>query len=305
MIKTDELKALAGTHLGKAGDGSLVKPYVTPKEHDKTLLVPLPRKLNREKSNIKSSTSFVGFEVWHAYEMSFLLKNGMPITGLLKIRYSSDSESMVESKSLKLYLNSFDLERFEKPEQVEKIIKEDLSQALKDDVQVCFHEANQTQFMENPFDITYFPSVDEENIEITEYRENPELLENYKDLGEDSYVLKFHTSNLRSNCEITNQKDTGNCYIFMESRQLPTIESLTRYIFSMRESQHFHENLVEIVYDTLSEKFNPDKLFVAGIYNRRGGISIHSVRATDRDLIDSLIKGYDNVDILFEKLPQE
>lgn len=297
----DELRALASKHLGKAGDGTIVAAYVTPTQHDKSLLVPLPRALNRAKSNINSS-NFVGYEVWHAYEMSFIGKTGMPVTGVLKVKYSATSESMIESKSFKLYLNSFDLEKFDSKEEVETIIKKDLSEALKDDVEVTLHVAHTAKFEPTPFN-DMFENVDEDGFELNEYTENPNLLEAAE--ATDRRVLTFHTANLRSNCEITNQKDTGNCYIFMSGTKLPTLESLTKYIISFRDSQHFHENVTEIIFTTLLEKFNLDELFVGDIYQRRGGLDIHSIRATSQDLIEEIAGMYENTKILFEKTPQQ
>lgn len=297
----DELRALASKHLGKAGDGSIVAAYVTPTQHDKGLLVPLPRSLNRAKSNINSN-NFVGYEVWHAYEMSFLGKTGMPVTGVLKVKYSATSESMIESKSFKLYLNSFDLEKFESKEEVESIIKRDLSEALVDDVDVTLHIAHTAYFEVTPFD-TFFQNIDDSGYELNEYTENPDLLETSDTTPENG--LTFHTANLRSNCEITNQKDTGNCYIYIKGDKVPTLESLTKYIISFRDSQHFHENVTEIIYTTLLEKYSPEELFVGDIYNRRGGLDIHSIRATSQDLIDELAGGYENTELLFEKTSQQ
>ena len=297
----DELRALASKHLGKAGDGTIVAAYVTPTQHDNTLLVPLPRSLNRAKSNINSN-KFVGYEVWHAYEMSFIGKTGMPVTGVLKVKYSAASESMIESKSFKLYLNSFDLEKFESKGEVEEIIRKDLSEALLDDVEVTLHIAHTAEFMQTPFD-DFFDNVDDYEYELSEYNENASLLEaatEYAVAG-----LSFHTANLRSNCEITNQKDTGNCYIFIKGGTVPTKESLTKYIISFRDSQHFHENVTEIIYTTLLEKFKPEELFVADIYNRRGGLDIHSVRASSQELIDILAQNYENTEFLFEKTSQQ
>ena len=297
----DKLRELASKHLGKAGDGTLVKAYVTPTEHDKTLLVPLPRSLNRTNSKIKNS-DFVGYEVWHAYEMSFIGPTGMPVTGVLKVKYSASSEAMVESKSFKLYLNSFDLEKFQSKEVVEDIIRQDLSEALVDDVKVTLHIAHTASFAKAPFNY-YFENVDGKGYEMSEYEENPELLDMVEAKEIDNF--SFHTANLRSNCEITNQKDTGNCYIFMRGKKSPTKEALTKYIISFRDSQHFHENVTEIMYDTLQKKYSPVELLVANIYNRRGGLDIHSIRATNNTLIENIMWEYENTEILFEKTPQQ
>lgn len=296
----DNFKELISKHLGRAGDGSVVKPYVTPDKHDKSLLVPIPRSYNREKSNI--TAPFVGYEAWHAYEMSFLKQNGMPVTGVLKIVYGKDVPFMVESKSLKLYLNSFDLEKFDSISQVQGIIETDLSEALDGYIGVCLHDACEIN-SRNLFtlDMDRFTNVDQMDFNIDEYRENPDLLvASTTGLTTQS----FHTANLRSNCEITNQKDTGNSYIFIKGKQVPTLESLTKYIFSLRDSQHFHENVTEIVYDTLYNKYQPEQLIVINLYNRRGGIDIHSIRADSWETIDEFMEEYDRPDVLFEKTAQ-
>lgn len=297
----NELRRLASTHLGKAGDGSLVKPYVTPTKHDKNLLVPLPRFLNREKSNINCS-NFYGYEVWHAYEMSFLFRSGMPCTGILKIRFGHDTENMIESKSFKLYLNSFDLEKFDSVEEVEDILRQDLSEAAIGEVTVKFHEANTCVFHSTDLN-SRFQNVDTLlDIEITKYNEDESLLDFNKNMPGELY---FHTANLRSNCEITNQKDTGNSYIYMKGDRTPTLQALTKYIISFRDSQHFHENATEIIYETLYKKYSPEKLVVINIYNRRGGLDIHSFRGTSKDILCKIAKNYDEVNLLFTKTSQQ
>lgn len=297
-----ELKKLAGTHLGKAGDGTLVSPYITPEKHDKTLLVGLPRSLNRGKHGITTADKFIGYEVWHAYEMSFLKQNGMPCTGVLKLNYPASSKSMVESKSLKLYLNSFDLEKFESIEEVERIIQRDLEEVVEGKVEVKLHEAGQARFLKNNLPAR-FDNVDNLDTEINSYKESPSVLEiRY---ARSPATMTFHTANLRSNCEITNQKDSGNSFIYMVGKRLPTVESLTKYIISFRDEQIFHENGCEKVYETLYQMYKPVHLLVADIYTRRGGISIHSVRASDKKTLDYKMPQYEDVNLLWEKLPQE
>ena len=110
MNNQEVLNKLVGVHLCKAGDGTAVKPYVTPDNVDATLLVSVPRILNRTAYNIdEDKLPFVGTDAWNAYEFSTLLTNGFPVSGWLKFTYSSDSPNIVESKSVKLYLNSFNM----------------------------------------------------------------------------------------------------------------------------------------------------------------------------------------------------
>lgn len=278
--------------------------YETPNKHDASLLVKIPRHFNRDAGNI-DSTLFVGFEVWHCYEFSYIKLNGMPTTGVLKISYPATSPYIVESKSLKLYTNSFDLEKFNNKSQVENIIKTDLSNILETDVQVTLHTTNSFNHLKHIFN-NKFDSIDNEDIKIESYNEDINLLlENPVNYNYPNTTITFHTANLRSNCEITNQKDTGNCYIFMEGQRLPHIHSLTRYIISMREAQHFHENVTEIIYNSIMLNFRPNKLFVCNLYNRRGGIDIHSIRASSNTLISEIMNEYSNTEILHEKTMQQ
>lgn len=301
----DKLTELASRHLGKSGDGSVVKAYVTPKEHDKSLLVALPRSLNRKKSKVKDPG--IGYEVWHAYEMSFLGESGMPITGVLKVIYPSTSKAMVESKSLKLYLNSFDLEKFKCKEEVEGVIKQDLTEVLgTDSVEVKLHVANEIEFEENPFSIFKKYNVDDLPVIIETYKEDPSILDEKTDTP--FRELFFYTANLRSNCEITNQKDTGASFIYLKGERIPSKEALLKYIISFRDTQHFHENLTEIVFNELSKQYSPDILFIGNLYNRRGGISIDSIRYSEKiriGVINAITRLYNKVDVLFEKIVQQ
>lgn len=296
MTSKTSIEEIAGKFLGKTADGSTMQRYETPKHHDKNLINPIPRVFNRDTSNIESD--FVGYEIWHAYEMSFLKMNGMPVTGVLRVYFPSDSVSMIESKSHKLYLNSFDLERHDSVTQVENIIANDLSEQLGADIKVKLHVADEAVIESEIFKID-FVNVDNLDIDIVQYEEDSSQLDEV-DVNE----ITFHTANLRSNCEITNQKDTGNCYIYMKGQTTPTLEGLTKYIISMRESQHFHENVTEIIFDTLYKKYNPSELYVGCLYNRRGGLDIHCVRADSQETIDNVMFDYSNVDKLFAKTIQ-
>ena len=107
-----KIEDIASVHLGKAGDGSVVKPYITPDNIDNSLLVGIPRHLNRTAYNIDDSDlPFVGFDTWNCYEFSTLTTNGFPVCGVIRLVYPANSPNIVESKSLKLYMNSFNMAR--------------------------------------------------------------------------------------------------------------------------------------------------------------------------------------------------
>ena len=135
---TDNTNKIASTHLGKKSTGSL--------KYDPNLLVAIPRSENREQYQISNENlPFIGYDIWHQYEFSTLTENNLPITRLLKIKYNCNSAFLVESKSLKLYLNSFNMDNFGENissclKICKEIIEKDLSNLLKTNVEVNFFE---------------------------------------------------------------------------------------------------------------------------------------------------------------------
>lgn len=296
---TISINDIASKHLGKAGDGTVVKPYVTPTFIDKTLLVPVPRYLNREQYGIKEKAlPFVGVDVWNGYEFSCLTNTGFPVTGHVKFVYSASSSHIVESKSLKLYLNSFNMVQLGDTRigailAAEQIIETDLREVLGETVEVkIFSSAIMNAKPEKPILGQYYDldrGLDEEQIMFTSFNEAPELLR-----GDDvthNMILSAHTSALRSNCRVTNQPDWGDIYIYMLSKHKVDKASLMQYIVSMRNENHFHEEICECVYKRLHDTFNPDELFVACLYTRRGGVDINPIRASSKSLLEDRAPG--------------
>lgn len=294
---TDNYKEQIGRHLGRTMTGELMTPYEAPEQHDPGLLVPIPREVGRTGSNITSPMK--GYDVWHAYEFSFLLKNNRPVTGVLKFSIPITSEVMIESKSFKLYLNSFDFEKFENSSEVGKFLTKELSE-LVPGIQVGFFKG---QHSPNKRTLVSFNTVD-----YNEYKDHEfTFIEDATKLkiSEDEYfnfdkIQTFHTANLRSACEITNQKDTGHAFIAMKGHKQFDPASIADYIYSMRDSQHFHENVTEIIYDTMYKHYEPDELFVLNVYNRRGGLDIHPARFTSHIFADIVLGfKYDDVHTFF------
>lgn len=301
-----EIEKIASVHLGKAGDGSVVKPYVTPDTIDPSLLVPIPRRLNREQYQINDSDlPFVGFDTWNCYEISFLLDNGFPVNCAAKIVYMARSEFIVESKSLKLYLNSFNMHRFgrtidEALDAAQKRITNDLENALETVVSVHLFLANSDAQPSRPISGGFFPLesiLDVSKLEFNDYNESPDIL---KETSTD-FAFKIHSVSLRSNCRVTNQPDWGDVYIHMDSRVAPTHQSMLQYIVSMRKENHFHEEICECIYKRLYDKFKPKHLFVACLYTRRGGIDINPVRASSSYLLSEFASNMMNPSILLQK----
>jgi len=282
---------IAGRHLGKAGDGSTVKPYVTPDNVDPDLLVGVPRSYNRTDYNIEEDNlPFIGFDVWNGYEFSCLLDNGYPVSGVVRVVYPANTPNIVESKSIKLYLNSFNMARMGKTieeavERVEGNITQDLTECVGGQPDVTLHlTTSPSRSYVSPLDGDYDvleSMVDVENIEFTAYNETPDTLQVVDGHTHD----RIQSSSLRSNCRITNQPDWGDIFIVYTADKGVTNESLLQYIVSMRKENHFHEEICECVYKRLYDLLDPVELMVACLYTRRGGIDINPVRATHDHLL--------------------
>lgn len=279
-----ELNQLVSVHLGKAGDGTVVKPYVTPDEVDASLLVSVPRHLNRTMYGIKDDDlQFVGVDAWNGYEFSTLLENGFPVSGWLKFTYAADSPNIVESKSVKLYLNSYNMARLMKTTDdmwmVEDKIAMDLSKAVGSDVEVFLRwgDIDTVKPITGDFiSLEHYCNIDK--LTFTDFNESPNILEVVPSIGR---YERWRSYSLRSNCRVTNQPDWGDVYVHIKGDKAVTPESLLRYIVSMRRENHFHEEISECIYTRLFDLLQPDELFVACLYTRRGGIDINPVRASD------------------------
>ena len=272
MNETDEL---ASTHLGKRSQGS--------EKYNPALLVAIPRCENRKQYNIDDNNlPFVGFDVWHVYEFSALTQNGVPVTRLLKLKYDCKSKFLVESKSLKLYLNSFNMSKFgatvnECLEICRNIIEKDLAEKLQTKIEANFIEnsAERKEIFKNFQNIMNF--VDEKTLKVEKFKEAPELLETKETDEEKSYYLTF--ASLRSNCRVTHQPDFGDLFLYYKSKKHILEDSLVKYLSSFRSEFHFHEECCEMIYKRLYDLLdNDDELFVCALYTRRGGIDICPVR---------------------------
>ena len=272
------MKSDAARFLGKKVKGS--------EFYDPSLLVAVDRAENRKKYGI---TRIDGVDVWHAYEFSALTENGMPVTKVLKLKYSADSKFIVESKSLKLYLNSFNMTCLGKnTDECLKIakskIENDLSEKLNTKVEANFLNGARVEIFENFKDITTF--VDEKTYKTDVFKESPELLE-VEPADEKEYYLKF--TSLRSNCKVTHQPDFGDAFIYYKSKKHIKEESLIKYLCSFRCEYHFHEECCEMIYKRLLD-LGIENLFVCALYTRRGGIDICPVRYNCRiEDVDKLL----------------
>lgn len=265
-----------------------------PKSYCPEILVAVPRSLNREIYGIvQAEELFCGFDSWHAYETSFILDNGMPIAGVLKIVYPSSTTSIIESKSLKLYLGSYNMTSLGANQEVAiknftERVEKDLSAALAAEVKACFY-TNPPQC--RPFDFKEYQvleeHIDSDSIEFSIYQEHLAYLsENISQVGGE---LKICSHLLKSNCKITSQPDWGTIYIHIKAATLPDNASILKYIVSLRNENHFHEEICEMVYKRLSDIFRPEILVVSCLYTRRGGIDICPTRANNAKYLPSYL----------------
>ena len=254
-----------------------------PNQYSKELLLALPRFENRKQYDIcEQPKIFTGYDVWHAYEFSFLTFNGLPIAGMLKIIYPATNLFIVESKSLKLYLNSFNMSSFGNLKTVLATIKSDLEEILLCNVEISFFDNE----IETTNDFNNYEKLEEiintDLLKFNSYTESPDLLQ--KELGKGSEI-KVYSNLLRSNCKVTHQPDWGSVFINIKSKDEVELSSLLQYLVSFRNENHFHEEVCEMIYKRLWDKFSPELLTVACIYTRRGGIDICPVRSNKPDTL--------------------
>lgn len=279
----DEVVKIAGKHLGKVGGDGYSDQY------NRELLVKIPRYLNREGYNL-TSDSFVGVDTWNCYEVSAITTKGQPVAGLLKITCPADSEFHVESKSIKLYLNSFNMTRIADNAAdcisgIESTVKRDLDELLETNTIVTFF-ASEEEGVEISFEgyIDLGDIVDLDQIDFIAFQSDSSQLA-VEDTAEESKEIKLKSNLLRSNCRVTNQPDWGDVFIKMVGKNLPSADSLAKYIVSHRTVSHFHEEICEMIYKHLEDAYKPEQLMVSCLYTRRGGLDINPVRASHSSLI--------------------
>ena len=280
---------IASKHLGKVGGAGYSDQY------DPSLLVAIPRYLNREAYGIKEeSLPFIGVDVWNAYEVSAITKKGLPVAGMLKIVCPADSPFHVESKSIKLYLNSFNMTAFGETAKecikfIESQVSKDLTDLLQGEVTCKFFTSGDMHEYEFVEFTPLGALVDLDAIEFTSFHSDATQLKIWE-VKENVVVKKIESDLLRSNCRVTNQPDWGDVFIHMEGKNIPDEASLAQYIVSHRQVSHFHEEICEMIFTHLTEAYQPQALMVACLYTRRGGLDINPIRSTHANMIPGWYK---------------
>jgi 7-cyano-7-deazaguanine reductase len=243
-----------------------------PQHYDPTLLFPIARALGRDALGlVTSELPFVGDDRWHAYELGWLDARGKPAVATATLTVPAASPRLVESKSLKLYLNSLNATRFDDAEAVRARIVADLSQAAGAPVEVAFGLPPITALADDAA-IT----IDDENVDIDDYGPpNAAYLQTGADVVEEALRCDL----LKSNCPVTGQPDWASVRIGYRG---PRIEraGLLRYLVSFRDHAEFHEQCVERIFVDVFARCRPEALSIEARYTRRGGLDINPSRTT-------------------------
>ncbi|EDJ91165.1 TPA: NADPH-dependent 7-cyano-7-deazaguanine reductase QueF [Haemophilus influenzae] len=253
-------------------------------QYDRTLLQPVPRALNRDGLGITQNQPFtIGADIWTAYEISWLNEKGLPQVAIADIYLDYQSQNLIESKSFKLYLNSFNQSKFTDFNAVQQTMQGDLIECAQGDVKVRLNPV--AVYDAQKIDHLQGDCIDEQDIEITSYEFNADWL---KDCVSDEIVEEKLVSHLlKSNCLITNQPDWGTLYIHYVGNKIDH-QKLLRYVVSFRQHNEFHEQCVERIFCDLMHYAKPEKLTVYARYTRRGGLDINPFRSNFENLPENL-----------------
>ncbi|MEO5607619.1 MAG: NADPH-dependent 7-cyano-7-deazaguanine reductase QueF [Polaromonas sp.] len=250
-------------------------------QYDASLLFPIPRLPKRQEIGVGAALLFFGADLWTAFELSWLNARGKPQLALAHITVPCETPNIIESKSFKLYLNSFNNTRFMDAAEVQARLRADLSEAAwrgaPQPSSVGVKLVLPDVFDREPLHELDGLSLDRLDVECTRYTPAPELLTAAFDDGPVTEVL---TSNLlKSNCLVTGQPDWGSVRIAYSGPQIEQ-EGLLQYLVSFRNHNEFHEQCVERIFMDVWTHCKPVKLTVYARYTRRGGLDINPFRTS-------------------------
>jgi len=258
--------------------------------YDNSLIFPIARKGNRDRLNmpvkkVNGELPFFGQDVWTGYELSWLNLKGKPQVAIAEFVIPAESNNIVESKSFKLYLNSFNNTRLENIDQVKTRLQQDLSVGFGAEIVV------------NLFAVDAFPlaktrlgeNIDGLDIEVEDFEPNASLLKVSKNVE----VQTLNSHLLKSNCPVTGQPDWATLVVQYKGSEIDKA-SLLKYIISYRNHDDFHEHCVEQIFCDLSQVGEFDELVVTARYTRRGGLDINPTRSlkplTTPDIVGRLAR---------------
>ena len=271
-----------------------------PTEYSPETLYPIARSIGRDAIGWQATKLTVGVDWWQAFEMSWLNQQGISQVVIARFGIPASSPFIIESKSLKLYLNSINFTEFGSWAEVKTLIAKDLSKCVQAEVQVelfglndDLHDETSELLIAQPegicIDNALAGSMDK--VGLTMHPDASLLSSNevessaVKANDSDSRSYNFYSNLLRSNCPVTNQPDWGTLAVSITSNKPVNNANMLRYILSFRQHNGFHEQCVEQIFADLSQYYQPSALMVRAWYTRRGGIDINPCRVSDMSLL--------------------
>ncbi len=244
-------------------------------------LYPILRAGKRQEIGIDpANPPFVGFDCWNHYEVSWLNEKGKPMIGIGEIFYDCNSPKLIESKSLKLYFNSFNNTQIKSIDELENTIKKDLEARIEAPVLVTIYPLQQAKQYSVSQMLTG-ECIDHLDVECSVYLVEPSFLSVHDVVVEES----LYSDLLKSNCLVTNQPDWGSVQITYKGKKINR-EGLLKYLVSFRNHNEFHEQCIERIFVDIMNYCKPEVLTVYGRYTRRGGLDINPYRSTKNSAFD-------------------
>ena len=237
-------------------------------------LYPIPRKAKRDEIGISTELPFFGIDIWNHYEVSWLDQKGKPIVAVAEIIYGCDSPNIIESKSMKLYFNSFNNTKCKSVDNARAMMERDLSDRVG--LPVTVNITLLSAMKDNKLAAHMLGDcIDDLAVECREYKTNPELLKTETKVVEETLCSDL----LKSNCLVTHQPDWCSVQITYKGKKINR-ESLLRYLVSFRNDNEFTEQCIEKIFMHIMEYCKPKQLTVYGRSTRRGGLDINAYRST-------------------------
>lgn len=263
------MKDLKNCQLGKK------TKYIT--EYSPQLLFAIPRETSQMEQLKRAAKVGSGFDIWNAYELSWLDEIGKPQTAIGRFILSSNSPNIIESKSMKLFLNSLNNTKFPSKEQYIKTIQQDLSTVAGQYVDVTVNLLDEIQNTQ----LNHFHGIciDNTKVTISEYQVNAHLLKTEPEVVTET----LYSNLLKSNCPVTGQPDWASIQIHYHGKKINSA-SLLKYIISYRNHAEFHEQCTERFFTDIINQCQPEQLTVKAQYTRRGGLDINPIRSTEQNI---------------------
>ena len=269
-----------------------------PTEYSPETLYPIARSMGRDAIGWHDDKLAVGVDWWQAFELSWLNSQGISQVAIARFGIPASSPFIVESKSLKLYLNSINFTEFSGWDGVQALIAKDLSACVQAEVTVELFDLNDDLndkatglLIAQPEGVCIDAALanSSEKVALTEHPDASLLAKNESDLRDSEKEVgknfSFYSNLLRSNCPVTNQPDWGTLAVSISSEKPVNTANMLRYILSFRQHNGFHEQCIEQIFADLSQYYQPSELMVRAWYTRRGGIDINPCRVSDMSLL--------------------